>query len=69
MALSAVCGALLIDKHGWGMWESALMMLGIGAVAGLINGFDHHAWKDSIAYRHTRTMQIYRGAVQISSAS
>ncbi len=31
VALSAVCGALMIDKHGWGMWQAVLLMLAVGA--------------------------------------
>lgn len=62
VALSAVSGALMIDKHGWGMWQSVLLMLGVGALAGLINGLIITIGKIPPFIATLGTMQIYRGA-------
>ena len=62
VALSAVSGALVIDKHGWGMWESVLLMLGVGALAGLINGLIITIGRIPPFIATLGTMQIYRGA-------
>jgi len=62
VALSAVTGALMIDKHGWGMWQSVLLMLGVGALAGMINGLIITVGKIPPFIATLGTMQIYRGA-------
>lgn len=62
VALSAVCGAWLIDKQGWGMWESVLAMLAIGAGLGLVNGLIITIGKIPPFIVTLGTMQIYRGA-------
>lgn len=62
VALSAVSGALMIDKHGWGMWEAALLMLAVGALLGLINGLIITLGKIPPFIATLGTMQIYRGA-------
>jgi ribose/xylose/arabinose/galactoside ABC-type transport system permease subunit len=62
VALSAVSGALMIDKHGWGMWEAVLLMLGVGALLGLINGLIITIGKIPPFIVTLGTMQIYRGA-------
>ncbi len=62
VALSAVSGALMIDKHGWGMWEAVLLMLGVGALLGMINGLIITIGKIPPFIVTLGTMQIYRGA-------
>lgn len=62
VALSAVTGALMIDQHGWGMWQSVLLMLGVGALAGMINGLIITIGKIPPFIATLGTMQIYRGA-------
>ncbi len=62
VALSAVCGALMIDKHGWGMWEAVLADAGRWRAAGLINGLIITIGKIPPFIVTLGTMQIYRGA-------
>ena len=62
VALSSVIGALMIDKHGWGMWEAVLLMLGVGALLGMINGLIITIGKIPPFIVTLGTMQIYRGA-------
>lgn len=61
LALSAVSGALLIDRHGWGM-EAVLVMLGVGAFCGMINGLIITLGKIPPFIVTLGTMQIFRGA-------
>ncbi len=60
LALSAVSGALLIDRHGWGM-EAVLVMLGVGALCGLINGLIITVGRIPPFIATLGTMQIFRG--------
>ena len=60
VALSAVSGALLIDRHGWGM-ESVLVMLAVGALCGLINGLIITIGRIPPFIVTLGTMQIFRG--------
>jgi ribose/xylose/arabinose/galactoside ABC-type transport system permease subunit len=62
VALSSVSGAIMIDKHGWGMWEAVLLMLGVGALLGMINGLIITIGKIPPFIVTLGTMQIYRGA-------
>jgi ribose transport system permease protein len=61
VALSAVSGALLIDKHGWGM-EAVLITLLVGALCGLVNGLIITIGRIPPFIATLGTMQIYRGA-------
>jgi ribose transport system permease protein len=68
LALSAVTGALMIDKHGWGMWEAVFLMLAVGALLGFINGLIITVGKIPAFIVTLGTMQIYRGiASQITA--
>ena len=60
LALSAVSGALLIDRHGWGM-EAVLIMLLVGAGCGLINGLIITIGRIPPFIVTLGTMQIFRG--------
>jgi ribose transport system permease protein len=60
LALSAVSGALLIDRHGWGM-EAVLVMLGVGALCGLVNGLIVTIGRIPPFIVTLGTMQIFRG--------
>ena len=54
VALSAVSGALMIDKHGWNLWQAVMLMLAVGALAGHDQRIDHHARQDPALHRHAR---------------
>lgn len=60
LALSAVSGALLIDRHGWGM-EAVLVMLGVGAACGFVNGLIITIGRIPPFIVTLGTMQIFRG--------
>ncbi|MGE3798556.1 MAG: ABC transporter permease [Thermomicrobiales bacterium] len=60
LALSAVSGALLIDRHGWGM-EAVLVMLGVGGLCGLVNGLIITIGRIPPFIVTLGTMQIFRG--------
>ncbi|MCC6945712.1 MAG: ABC transporter permease [Thermomicrobiales bacterium] len=60
LALSAVSGALLIDRHGWGM-EAVLVTLGVGMLCGLINGLIITIGRIPPFIVTLGTMQIFRG--------
>ena len=62
VALSSVCGGLLMWEFGWGMWPAVLVMVLVGALCGLINGTIVTLGRIPPFIVTLGTMQIFRGA-------
>lgn len=62
VALSSVCGGLLMWEFGWPMWPAVLVMVFVGALCGLINGAIVTLGRIPPFIVTLGTMQIFRGA-------
>jgi ribose transport system permease protein len=62
VALSSVCGGLLMWDHGWNMWPAVGVMILVGGLCGLINGLIITIGKIPPFIVTLGTMQIFRGA-------
>jgi ribose transport system permease protein len=68
VALSSVCGGLLMYNHGWSMWPAVLIILAVGALCGFGNGLIVTLGKIPPFIVTLGTMQIFRGiALQLTS--
>jgi ribose transport system permease protein len=68
VAVSSVCGGLLMFDHGWSMWPAVLVMLGAGTLCGLANGLIVTIGKIPPFIATLGTMQIFRGiALQLTA--
>src|SRR5581483_6142875 len=61
VALSSVCGGMLMNQLGWPMWPAVLAMLVVGALCGLFNGAITVFGKIPPFIVTLGTMQIFRG--------
>ncbi len=62
VALSSVCGGLLMWEFGWPMWPAVLVMVVVGGLLGLINGAIVTLGRIPPFIVTLGTMQIFRGA-------
>jgi ribose transport system permease protein len=62
VALSSVCGGLLMWEFGWSMWPAVVVMVLVGALCGLINGTIVTLGRIPPFIVTLGTMQIFRGA-------
>jgi ribose/xylose/arabinose/galactoside ABC-type transport system permease subunit len=68
VALSSVCGGLLMYDHGWNMWPAVLVMLLAGAACGLLNGLIITIGRIPPFIVTLGTMQVFRGiALQLTN--
>lgn len=68
VAMSSVCGGLLIAEHGWSMWPAVLVMILAGGACGLVNGLVVTLGRIPPFIVTLGTMQIFRGAaLQLTS--
>jgi ribose transport system permease protein len=70
VALSSVCGGMLMYQLGWPMWPAVLAMLVVGALCGLMNGAITVFGKIPPFIVTLGTMQVFRGmALQVTSGA
>lgn len=62
VALSSVCGGLLMWEFGWPMWPAVLVMVLVGGLLGVINGTIVTLGRIPPFIVTLGTMQIFRGA-------
>jgi ribose transport system permease protein len=68
VALSSVCGGLLMFDHGWSMWPAVLVILLVGTLCGVANGLIVTLGKIPPFIVTLGTMQIFRGiALQLTN--
>jgi ribose transport system permease protein len=68
VALSSVCGGLLMYDHGWSMWIAVLIIIAVGTLCGLANGLIVTLGKIPPFIVTLGTMQIFRGlALQLTN--
>jgi ribose transport system permease protein len=68
VALSSVCGGLLMYNHGWSMWPAVLIIVAVGALCGFFNGVIVTLGKIPPFIVTLGTMQIFRGiALQLTA--
>lgn len=64
VALSSVCGGLMMIKHGWPMWPAVLLIVAVGGLCGLANGLIVTLGRIPPFIVTLGTLQIFRGMAE-----